>query len=140
MAVRIQELVDAVNQRAGRTIARTETQDVAQGARYLAAADFCVASGRSALEALALARPALIVWGSRYLGMVDTDSIQQLAATNFQGWNASGSAPDGEEVRRMSEAVHRRLEHPAQSGDIQAACARFVEEHYTRSRERRPLL
>jgi hypothetical protein len=130
-AARIQQLVEAANERAGRTIARTETHDVALGARYVAAADFCIASGRGALEALVLGRPTLVAFGPRYLGMVDETSIRDLAERNFQGRNDARTASADDDLNAIQEAVRRRLEDPARSARTQEACARFISDHYS---------
>ena len=126
----IRLLIDRANAAAGRLVARSITDDVSLGARYLAAADVCISAGRSALESIALERPTLLAWGSRYLGMVSAGNIDELARTNFQGRLLS-EHPSGSDVSRlMHEAVVERLADP-NGASTQASCARFVRDRYS---------
>jgi len=130
VALEIRRAVEQANIAASRPIAYSVADGVEIGTRYAAAADLCVASGRSAIEALALERPTLVAWGSRYLGMVDDENIQTFAATNFQGRN-SEVVSDDDVVSRMYDAVCLRLTEPAQDAGTRARCARFIRQHYS---------
>ena len=131
VALEIRRVVDQVNAAAGRPIAYSVTQDVEMGTRFLAAADICIGSGRSAIEALALARPTLVAWGSRYLGMVDAKNIHAISETNFQGRDSQPVVSDNDVVGRMHEAVCRRLAEPAEGAETNDLCAYFVRQHYS---------
>jgi hypothetical protein len=109
--------------------AHSITDDVEVASRYAAAADVCIGSGRSAIEAIALERPTLVAWGARYLGMVDGGNITAIAATNFQGRHAARSESDERLVEQMHAAVCRRLADPAASR-IHTECAAFVADRY----------
>ena len=130
VALEIQQTIDRANAAAGRSIAYSVAEGVEIGTRYAAAADVCIASGRSAIEALALERPTLVAWGSRYLGMVDAENIQTIAATNFQGRN-SELVSDDEVVGQMHDAVYLRLAEPARGAGTQTLCAHFIKQHYS---------
>jgi len=131
VALEIRQVVDQVNAAAGRPIAHSVTQDVAVGTRFAAAADVCIASGRSAIEALALARPTLVAWGSRYLGMVDAMNIHAISETNFQGRNSEPVVSDDYVVSSMHEAVRRRLAEPAEGAATNELCADLVRQRYS---------
>jgi hypothetical protein len=128
-ATEIRSLVDAANRRAGRSIAFSETNPLA-GVRYLAAADVCVASGRSAIEALALGRPTIVAWGSQCLGLVEPGNIDEIARTNFQGRLAT-APPSGKET--TAAGIARILQHDFQGDEQQARvfCSQFVRSRYS---------
>jgi hypothetical protein len=127
----ISAFVSQANREADRPFAHSLTEGLEDGVRYLAAADVCIGSGRSAIEALALARPTFVIWESRYLGLVDEQNIQAIGDTNFQGRNSDIAWSDEEVVDRMSDAIRDRLAEPDQGAARQAACARFIREHYS---------
>jgi hypothetical protein len=133
-AAAIAGLVAKANARAGRVVAWTETRDVALGTHFAAAADICVASGRSAIEALALRRPTFVVWENRYLGLVDDRSIVDLADVNFQGRSSPGMGDEEQVVAAMAEAITTRLNDPDRAEGITGACAAFVESRYSLDR------
>lgn len=127
----IGRMVRGVNERAGRAIAFTETEEVAFGARYMAAADLCIASGRSALESLGLGKTTLLHWGDRYLGAVEGSSIEALADTNFQG-RRENSIPDEEaDLQAMLAIARERLSDPENFREDRELCARFIRERYS---------
>lgn len=127
----IDRLVGLANAGSVRPVAYSLTEDLQAGTRYMAAADVCIASGRSAIEALALERPTLVVWSSRYLGMVNEANIQQVADTNFQGRDTEKAGSDEEIVSGMLDAVRERLAEPDHGARSQGACGRFIKEHYS---------
>ena len=131
VAQEIRQMVDEANAAAGRRFAHSVTDNVEQGTRYEAAADICIAAGRSAIEALALGQPTLVVWGARYLGMVNEDNIQTMSETNFQGRNTERVVSDEDVVTEMHDAVRTRLAAPAQGARTQELCARFIRDHYS---------
>lgn len=131
VAHEIRRLVDRANVEAGRTVAHSVTEALDPGTSYAAAADVCIGSGRTAIEAIALERPTFVAWGSRYLGMVDADSIEAIAETNFQGRQSEGAVSDDEVVGRMCEALRRRLVDVDGGRRTQVACASFVRERYS---------
>ncbi len=131
VAQEIRQMVDKANALAGRPLAYSVTDNVEIGTRYLAASDICIAAGRSALEAVALERPTLVAWGSRYLGLVNEDNIQAMAETNFQGRNAQKILSDDEVVSDMHDAVRSRLTEPEQGARTHAFCARFIKDRYS---------
>jgi len=131
VADEIRRLVDQANRSAGRTVAWSVTDDVEAGTRYLAAADVCIGSGRSAIESVALERPTLVAWGSRFPGIVDAENIEQMADTNFQGRNTERIVSDDEVVGRMRDAVSRRFDEPDRGAAIQMDAARFVRSQYS---------
>lgn len=130
-ARQIRRLVDEANAEAGRTIAHSETDDVTAGTPYASAADVCIGSGRTAIEALALERPTFVGWGSRYLGLIDTDSIQVAADTNFQGRQTLKASSDADVVAQMSAALRQRWADRTAALRTQAACADFVRKRYS---------
>jgi len=131
VALEIRRAVDHANTLAGRPVAFSITDGVEIGTRYAAAADLCIGSGRSAIEAVALQRPTMIAWGSRYLGMVDGANIQAMAETNFQGRNTKKIVSDEDIVIEMHDAVRSRLTEPEQGVRTHELCARFIWEHYS---------
>jgi hypothetical protein len=134
VAREIRAAVEAANARARRIVAHTETEDVAYGAKYLAAADICISSGRSAIEAVALARPTLINWGHRYLGIVTIDNIRGMAESNFQGRLAAPTASSDRTVEHMLEDVGGHLHDRETSTRSLADCSAYVREHYSAER------
>jgi glycosyltransferase involved in cell wall biosynthesis len=130
-AAAIAGLVADANLRARRVVAWSETRDVALGTRFAAAADVCIASGRSAIEAIALERPTFVVWEHRYLGLVDDHSIADLADTNFQGRLSPRMGDDEQVVAAMAQAIATRLNDPERAERIARACAAFVESRYS---------
>jgi len=131
VAQEIRRMVHEANAAAGQLLAHSITENVEIGARYVAAADVCIAAGRSAIEAVALERPTLVAWGSRYLGMVDESNIQAMADTNFQGRNTQAIASDDEVVSQMHDAVRRRLTEPELGARTHTLCARFIKDRYS---------
>ena len=127
----IRRLVDLANASAPRPSAFSITDDVESGTRYMAAADVCIGSGRTAIESLALERPTLAAWGSRYLGMVDGDNIHAFAETNFQGRHSQKLVSDEDAVAQMHEAVCRRLSEPEQGASTHERCAQFIRKQYS---------
>jgi len=127
----IRDLVLRANERAGRRIAFTESDDVALGARYMAAADLCIASGRSALEAIGLGRTTLLAWGDGVPGLVDDVSIATHADTNFQGRLEPSPIDEGGCLRQTLAALKARLADPEEDARIREVCARFVRERYS---------
>ena len=119
------------NALAARPLAFSVTDEVEVGNEYAAAADVCIGSGRSAIEAVALQRPTLVAWGSRYLGMVDDANIEAMAGTNFQGRNMETIVSDEDIVTEMHDAVRSRLAEPEQGARTHELCARFIWEHYS---------
>jgi hypothetical protein len=130
-AEEIRRAVEAANVRAGYPLAVSVTANLEAGTRYTAAADVCIASGRSAIEAAALGRPTLVAWGARYLGMLDEQNIEALAETNFQGRNTERVVDDEDVIAaRMQDAVLTRLAD-VNATQTHEACARFVETRYS---------
>jgi hypothetical protein len=130
-AAEIRSAVDQANASSGETVAWSVTDDVEVGTRYAAAADVCIGSGRSAMEAIALGRPTLIAWGSRYLGMVDRDNVDEMAATNFQGRHSQRVLSDDDVVSRMQHAVMSRLSDENAAARIHEDCARIVRTRFS---------
>lgn len=131
VAAEIRRCVDRANADAGRVVAHSITDDVTTGTPYAAAADVCIGSGRTAIEALALERPTFVAWGVRYLGLVDADGIQRIAETNFQGRQSARSTSDDDVVSEMYVALMRRLADEEAGLRASAACAAFVRERYS---------
>jgi glycosyltransferase involved in cell wall biosynthesis len=131
IAREIRRLVDQANSQVGRSIAFSLTNDLEAGVRYLAAADVCVASGRSAIEALALGRPTFVAWGSRYLGLIDRENVESVAQTNFQGRNTKKVGSDEDTVSGMFAAVRARFAEPDRGARTQEVCARIIRERYS---------
>jgi hypothetical protein len=131
VAREISMLIQGANSRAGRVIARSVTRDAQTAARYAAAADVCISSGRSALDTIALQRPTLVAWESRYLGLVDDKNITALAEMNFQGRHTPRVDSDDAIVTDMHEAICRRLADRDEAARVHATCARFVVERYS---------
>lgn len=127
----IRNCVNQANALAGRTVAHSVTDNLLAGVDYIAAADVCIASGRSALEAVALERPTIVAWGARYLGMVDAGNIARVAETNFQGRQSERVSSDEDVLARMREAIDARAADEVTARQTQSACAAFVREHYS---------
>lgn len=128
----IRRVVDDANRTAERVFAHSVTGDLDAGTRYAAAADVCIASGRSAIESLALGRPTLVAWGSRVLGLVDDTNIEAMAGTNFQGRDAAKVPSDEAMAAGMERALAARLSAPAEErARVHEACARFVRARYS---------
>ncbi|HVW04264.1 MAG TPA: glycosyltransferase [Vicinamibacterales bacterium] len=130
VALEIRTLVEQANAEAGRTIAHSVTEGLETGTHYAAAADVCIGSGRTAIEAIALDRPTLVAWGARYLGLVDEANIATMADTNFQGRQSQTIVSDADVVAQMAHAVCGRLASD-DATPIQASCAQFVRERYS---------
>ena len=131
VALAIRRAVEQANALAGRPLAFSVTDEVEVGNEYAAAADVCIGSGRSAIEAVALRRPTMVAWGSRYLGMVDDANIEAMAGTNFQGRHTETIVSDEDIVTEMHDAVRNRLAEPEQGARTHELCARFIWEHYS---------
>lgn len=131
VAHQIRQLVDRANAEAGRTVACSLTERLETGTHYAAAADVCIGSGRTAIEAIALERPTLVAWGTRYLGLVDDANIGAMADTNFQGRQSQSLSSDDELVEQMHQAVRTRLANRESAAGVQARCAQFVRERYS---------
>jgi hypothetical protein len=131
VALEIRRAVDRANALAGRPLAFSVTDDVEVGTRYAAAADVCIGSGRSAIEAVALQRPTMVAWGSHYLGMVDAANIEAMARTNFQGRNTREIVSDEDIITEMHDAVRSRLGEPEQGALTHELCARLIWERYS---------
>ncbi len=130
VALEIRQLVERANAEAGRTIAHSVTERLEPGTRYASAADVCIGSGRTAIEAIALERPTLVAWGARYLGLVDESNIAAMADTNFQGRQSQKIASDEDIVEQMQRAVCDRLAG-GDAARVQTACAQLVRERYS---------
>jgi glycosyltransferase involved in cell wall biosynthesis len=131
VAADIQCAVAQANAASGETLAWSVTNRLESGTRYAAAADVCIGSGRSAMEAIALGRPTLIAWGSRYLGLVDDHNVDTMAATNFQGRHSARVVVHEDVVDAMLHAVLNRLSDEEAAGRIHEACARVVRGRYS---------
>ena len=81
-----QEKIEAqaaeINRRAGRALV-TVTGPVSNTGEYCAAADVFVGVSRSALEAMAAAKPVILAGGQGALGVFDETKIPDAVATNF---------------------------------------------------------
>jgi glycosyltransferase involved in cell wall biosynthesis len=131
VAREIRRLVEQANADAGRTIAHSVTEPLEAGTRYAAAADVCLGSGRTAIEAIALERPTLVAWGARYLGLVDASNIAAMADTNFQGRWSQRVVSDEDVVEQMHDALRARLADGGVAARVQASCAQFVRERHS---------
>lgn len=131
VAREIRSVVDEANASWSDPLASSVTDDVETGTRYAAAADVCIGSGRSAMEGIVLGRPTLVAWGSRYLGMVDADNLDAIAATNFQGRNSERVLSDDDVVDRMQHAVLSRLSDADAAARIHETCAQVVRARYS---------
>jgi hypothetical protein len=131
VAREIRRLVERANADAGRTVAHSVTEDLDAGTRYAAAADVCLGSGRTAIEAVALERPTLVAWGARYLGLVDASNIAAMADTNFQGRQSREIASEEDVVDQMHHAVCTRLASGGAAARVQASSAQFVRDRYS---------
>ena len=131
VAAAIRRLVAETNAEAGRTMAFSITDDVESGMPYVAAADVCIGSGRTAIEAIGLERPTFVAWGARYLGLVDAGNIHGMADTNFQGRHSETVASDEDVVIDMADALSRRRANREAADSTQSACGAFVRDRYS---------
>lgn len=79
---KIKEIADRVNRDAGRSLV-TLTGPVSNTNEYCAAADVFIGVSRSALEAMAAAKPVIIAGNQGALGLFDGTKIKDAVDTNF---------------------------------------------------------
>lgn len=145
--VAVEAVVAKVNEEAGREVARLVGY-VGDVASFLLHADIVIGVGRCAFEAMAFAKPTLIVGSSGYAGTVCPEEADDLAHFNFAGRNVRGAIPPtvlADRLRALldDDALRGRVGRFARSYVVEqfdaALGARQFEEILMREMRRPPL-
>lgn len=99
-------------------------------------ADFIIAPGRSALEAMAVGKPTIAVGSKGYQGLVTPETWQSIAGTNFGGigtkYDGYTSGQIGDEILRLVDESFRR--------EIASFSVKLVDEHFRDEQSQRQLV
>lgn len=106
---RVRQLFAAINDRMGRSVAIWALDEAKEAVRYTPIADIVVGTGRAAFEGMLAERPVIVVGNRGYAGIVDEDSVDDIAWYNFSGRNQEFNLDEDESVNLISDAIESLL-------------------------------
>lgn len=117
---------EKLNQRFGATVAVTAQDEALDALDHLGMADVVLGSGRTALEAMLAGKPTLVVGRTGFAGLVEEDSVEEIAYFNFSGRNLRTSPPRGESTARLAREIESLLADPARAQQVGEFGRRYV--------------
>ncbi|MDX2065286.1 MAG: hypothetical protein SFX74_06040, partial [Fimbriimonadaceae bacterium] len=112
LADEVYAFAKTVNDRAGKVIAVSASDESQVALKYFAMASVVVGTGRSAFEGMSLGKPTMIVGKLGFAGPVDPDHLPAQAQYNYSGRNADGSQTKEAYQAEYDETMYRVLSDP----------------------------
>lgn len=107
---RLRRIFAEINENIGRPVAVWARDESREAVRYTPMADVVVGTGRAAFEAMLAERPVIVVGNRGFAGVVDEDSIDDIAWYNFSGRNQRHNLSEEESVDLISKAIEELLD------------------------------
>lgn len=102
---RVRQLFAEINDRMGRAVAIWARDEAKEAVRYTPLADIVIGTGRAAFEGMLAERPVIVVGNRGYAGIVDENTVEDIAWYNFSGRNQPFNLDEDDSVDLIANAL-----------------------------------
>lgn len=109
-----------INERSGEEVAISARDEAKHAIRYVPMAKIVIGAGRSAMEAMAMGKPTMVVSPNGFSGLAEAETVDELAYYNFSGRNLTEPMTPQQSIESIVRVLRKLLTDHAHYADVAA--------------------